>query len=435
MKDNRNFTVAAYSVSLLFLLVLQGYLLYNSYRLEEKELNRQAKMIAEKTHLMMENSEIAAREDLLVADFQRLQDGAIIEKEKLEHPEKFQAQKQKHSQQLEAILKKNLGDAPFRIAMKNEIYSIYDQNAQRELLPKGASIVLFQNSETMTKPLVLQEGTWSSRHSRKDSDSDTEERNFYMVQSKSTFEVVNLKTLVLRKILPLIAVSMLIIAFLIVLFRNSMKNLNRQQQKIKELHTTIDSIAHELNTPITTLKFSVAARNDDPAKPVLERQIKRLEQIVSSIHGSVGDDSVLTNEAAEGYFDELKQRYEQLSFTIQVHLKHRVPVTLHDFKLMIDNLADNSSKYGAQNVVIDIESTLKMLNVRFSDDGIGIPETETKAVFDRYYRITRESHKHVSGLGMGLYLVQKTVEKYQGKTELVQQKKGVKFNITVPNEA
>ncbi|KQR91067.1 hypothetical protein ASG01_14350 [Chryseobacterium sp. Leaf180] len=435
MKENRNFTVTAYSVSLLFLLVLQGYLLYNSYRLEEKDLNRQAKIIAEKTHLMMENSEIAAREDLLVADFERLQNGATVERERLVHPEKFNVQKLKHSEQLENILKRNLVDSPFRIAMKNEIYSIYDQNTQRELLPKGSSIVLFQSTEPMKNPLILQEGTWSSRHSRHDSELNTDEHNFYMVQSKSTYEVVNLNLLVLRKILPLIAVSMLIIALLIILFRNSVRNLNRQQQKVRELHTTIDSIAHELNTPITTLKFSVAAKPNDPSKPVLERQIKRLEQIVSSIHGSSADDILLTKEDAEFYFDELKKRFDHLHFKINLHLNHPQKLMLHDFKLIIDNLTDNSSKYGAHQLLINIESEEKALKMDVSDDGIGIPASEMKSVFERYYRVTRKTHQHVTGLGMGLYLVRKTVEKYQGKTEFMQKERGVQLHILIPNEA
>jgi signal transduction histidine kinase len=120
-----------------------------------------------------------------------------------------------------------------------------------------------------------------------------DEKDYYLVKSKSTFQLLNVKFLVLKKIIPLIIISLLIAILIVILFRNSIKNLNRQEKKISQLHTTIDSIAHELNTPITTLKFSVAQSSDSETKALLERQIKRLENIVSSIHNNDSDDVLI----------------------------------------------------------------------------------------------------------------------------------------------
>jgi uncharacterized membrane protein SpoIIM required for sporulation len=72
MNRKKNITIILFTFSLVILVVLQGYYIYNSYRLEEKELNRQARMIADKTLETMEKYETETNEEKLVGDFERL---------------------------------------------------------------------------------------------------------------------------------------------------------------------------------------------------------------------------------------------------------------------------------------------------------------------------------------------------------------------------
>lgn len=434
MNRKRNFTIILFTFSLIILVVLQGYYIYNSYRLEEKELIRQARVIADKTLDTMEKYETETNEEELVGDFQRLKTGITIQKEKITQPERIYSSEKLYNQKLENILKKNIGDSGFEIAMKSEIYSILDEVQKKELLPAGRSLVLYQTVKKMTKPLTINEGKWSSRQTRENTDLKLDEKNYYLVKSKSTFQLLNVKILVLKKIIPLIIISLLIVILIIILFRNSIKNLNRQERKISQLHTTIDSIAHELNTPITTLKFSVAQSSDTETKALLERQIKRLENIVSSIHNNNSDDVLIDKKEMEHYFSEIKKSYSNIDFKIKIDFTENQSLFQSDFRQIMDNLIDNSSKYGAKEIEVFIKVN-KLIEMEVSDDGIGIPKEEKQNIFEKYYRITRDENNHVNGLGVGLFLVKKIVDKYKGDIDVNPKKKGVSFKITIPNEA
>jgi len=434
MNRKRNITIILFTFSLIILVVLQGYYIYNSYRLEEKELNRQARAIADKTLEAMEKYETEINEEKLIGDFDRLKKRIIIQKEKITHPETIYGLEKLYNQKLEKILKDHIGDSGYKIAMKNEIYSIFDEVQKKELLPANRPLVLYQTVKKMTNPLTINEGKWSSHQSRENTDLKMDEKDYYVVKSKSTFQLLNLKFLVLKKIIPLIIISLLIIILIIFLFKNSIKNLNRQEKKILQLHTTIDSIAHELNTPITTLKFSVAQYSDSETRALLERQISRLENIVSSIHTSGSDDVLMDKIDIENYFSEIKKSFEKTDFKITIDFTENKTLFQNDFRQMMDNLISNSSKYGADEIGIFVKAG-KQIELEVSDNGIGIPKEEKQKIFDKYYRITRHENLHVNGLGVGLFLVKKIVDKYKGDIDVNSKKKGVSFKITIPNEA
>ncbi|UQB69710.1 sensor histidine kinase [Epilithonimonas zeae] len=434
MNRKRNITITLFTFSLIILVVLQGYYIYNSYRLQERDLTVQARAIADKTLETMEKYETDTNEEKLVGDFERLKTGITIQKEKITNPERIYNSEKLYNKKLEKILKENIGNTGFEIAMKSEIYSILDEVQKMELLPAGRSLVLYQTVKKMSKPLVINEGKWSSRQSKQNTDLKLDEKNYYLVKSKSTFQLLNVKFLVLKKIIPLIIISLLIIILIIILFRNSIKNLSRQEKKISQLHTTIDSIAHELNTPITTLKFSVAQSSDSETKALLERQIKRLENIVSSIHNSDSDDVLIEKKEIENYFSEVKKSFNKIDFKIKIEFIENKLLLQNDFKQIMDNLIDNSSKYGAKEIEVFIKVN-KLIEMEVSDDGIGIPKDEKQNIFDKYYRITRDENLHVNGLGVGLFLVKTIVDKYKGDIEVNPKKKGVSFKITIPNEA
>jgi len=432
MNRKRNITVILFTFSLIILVALQGFYIYNSYRLEEKDFNRQAKEIASKVMDGMDKFDTDANDNRLVGDFERLKLGITIQGEQIKFPDKIYSSEFQYSQKMESLLKKNVGNSGFEMAMRNEIYSVLDELKNEELLPKGKSITLFQTVNKIEKPMSLTESIWSSHQSKTNTDLNVDERYNYLVKSKATYQLLNIKYLVLRKIVPLVIISLLIIILIVYLFYNSIKNLNRQEKKISQLHTTIDSIAHELNTPITTLKFSIVQTSDSETKALLERQIKRLENIVKSIHHSNSEDVLMDNVEMENYFSNIKKTYRDINFNINLDLIRNKVFRQNDLVQMMDNLIDNSVKYGAKNLDIIINDNIE---IEISDDGIGIPKDDLKFIFDKYYRVSRSENLNINGLGVGLFLVKSIVDKYKGKISVKSNpNKGVMFKIQIPNE-
>lgn len=432
MNRKKNITVILFTFSLIVLVALQAYYIHNSYRLEEKDYNRQAKEIAEKVMDGMDKFDTNANDNRLVGDFERLKLGIKIQNEKIQFPDKIYSSEVQYSKKLESLLKKNLENSGFEMAMKNEIYSVLDELKNEELLPKGKSITLFQTVNRIEKPMSLTESIWSSHQSKTNTDLNVDERYNYLVKSKATYQLLNIEYLVLRKIVPLVIISLLIIILIVYLFYNSIKNLTRQEKKISQLHTTIDSIAHELNTPITTLKFSIIQTTDSETKTLFERQINRLENIVKSIHHSDSEDILIDKIEMVNYFANIKKTYKDINFDINLDLIKNKVIRQNDFVQMMDNLIDNSVKYGAKNLKISINENLE---IEISDDGIGIPKEDQKHIFDKYYRVSRTENLNINGLGVGLFLVKSTVDKYKGKISVKSNPdNGVTFKIQIPNE-
>lgn len=432
MNRKRNITVILFTFSLIILVALQAYYIHNSYRLEEKDLNRQARLIADKVMYQMDKYDTDANDDQIIGDFERIKKGIGIQKEKIIFPDKVYSSEALYSDKLEKLIAENVGDSGLEIAMKNEIHSVFDEVQHKELLPKKRSIVLFQTTKKLSKPIMISESKWSSHQSKENTEMDQHDKYFYKIQSKSYYQLLNVEFLIFKKIIPLIIISLLIVILIVYLFWNSVKNLNRQEKKISQLHTTIDSIAHELNTPITTLKFSIVQTSDSDTKTLLERQIKRLENIVKSIHHSDSEDILIDKTEMENYFSNITKIYREVDFTVNINLINNEILRGNDFTQMMDNLIDNSVKYGTKNLSISINNKLE---IEISDDGIGIPKDEQNYIFDKYYRVERNENLNINGLGVGLFLVKSIVEKYKGKiTVKSNPDKGVTFKIQIPNE-
>ena len=74
-------------------------------------------------------------------------------------------------------------------------------------------------------------------------------------------------------------------------------------------------------------------------------------------------------------------------------------------------------KYSGEKVDIEVEvlaDASKRVSVRIRDRGIGIPRSELKQVFKRFYRVSDREVVRVKGSGLGLFIVRSIVKKYGG---------------------
>ncbi len=228
---------------------------------------------------------------------------------------------------------------------------------------------------------------------------------------------------------------MLIVGLIVFLYWKSLKNLSKQEEKINQLHLTIDSIAHELNTPITTMKFALHQVQHPETQQMMNRQINRLEQTVDSIFVKNDENSELLDEVIlNEIIQKIQLQYPEIKLINQSIFEKNNVLKTNDFKQIAQNLIENSVKYGATEIVLDFKFQ-KKITLNFSDNGIGIPTNDLPLIFDKYYRVNRSINQNVSGLGVGLFLVKNTIERYLGTINVQNNKdKGVQFLIILPNE-
>ena len=102
---------------------------------------------------------------------------------------------------------------------------------------------------------------------------------------------------------------------------------------------------------------------------------------------------------------------------------------------ILQNLLGNAIKYtrsgGRIEVALSAESTQAHLAV--SDDGQGISPEAQIHLFELYYRAGDESSQHVSGTGLGLYIVKMLVEAHGGSVSVNSARgQGTTFTVSLP---
>lgn len=219
----------------------------------------------------------------------------------------------------------------------------------------------------------------------------------------------------------------------------------------------LNSLTHELRTPVTTVYLAVEALHDYiDASDVELREQYHLMAIEELDHLTAMIDRVLDiadTDPKDG--PVLHESYLDLSALIRKSVEHvqlakgskgvslvfeapAAPVFIkgdpHHLKNVINNLLDNAVKYGAKNILVQLrESASKGVFIHLEDDGIGIPAAYQQQVFEPFFRVPRGDQYSVKGFGLGLPYVKRMLEQHGGSIKIKNAKdRGTVFIINIP---
>jgi PAS domain S-box-containing protein len=239
------------------------------------------------------------------------------------------------------------------------------------------------------------------------------------------------------------------------------RELKSQQQELTILNQAKDEFislaSHQLRTPATGVKQYLGlilqgfmGEIPDQLLPILqkayesnERQISLVNDLLRVAQVDAGklilnktqtDITALVRDAVAEQKDSFKRRSQ--SVEIDCPGKHVVAdIDNGRFRMVLDNLIDNASKYTPPNgkIIISIETNDEELRVGVADNGVGIKKDDLSKLFNKFSRIGNELSEEVGGSGLGLYWANKVVQKHGGKI-YVQSKhlQGTKFIVSVP---
>lgn len=125
---------------------------------------------------------------------------------------------------------------------------------------------------------------------------------------------------------------------------------------------------------------------------------------------------------------------------IDIHFNVHEPILFtantSDIDIIFNNLLSNAVKYNRDNgkVFIDIKLLDNVLVIEVEDTGIGIADDDIDSLFREFSRIKTKATRSISGSGLGLSILKKTVESYQGSVDVKSEiEKGTKFTIRLVN--
>lgn len=234
-----------------------------------------------------------------------------------------------------------------------------------------------------------------------------------------------------------------------------------RQKKLTEMKTDfINNMTHELKTPISTISLAAQMLNDDSIRKsptslkhlsqVITDESKRLRfQVEKVLQMSVFDKSgsalkfseVDANAVIANVAHTFKIKAEKYGGTITTDLKaidSIVNVDEMHFTNIIYNLLDNAIKYMREDVepyltIVTQNLDGNRLQIKISDNGIGIKKEDLKKIFDRFYRVSTGNRHDVKGFGLGLAYVKKMVTIFNGTiTADSEFGKGSDFIIVLP---
>jgi len=231
----------------------------------------------------------------------------------------------------------------------------------------------------------------------------------------------------------------------------------REIKRNEQHDSFINAVTHELKTPITSIRLYLETMQ---RRDVSEAQRQQFFTLMLSdtdrLLGTV--DQVLT--AGESGYKRGKRHHISLDFEALVgecielaRTRHHLAPGAIEFessangnaasldadpaglRTAVSNLLDNAIKYSGEKVEISVSLAAmeddRLLVLRVTDRGVGIPAPELKRIFKRFYRVPGRNSFKVKGTGLGLFIVRAIARAHGGKAYAVSEGEGRGATVTL----
>jgi two-component system, sensor histidine kinase and response regulator len=218
----------------------------------------------------------------------------------------------------------------------------------------------------------------------------------------------------------------------------------------------ISVLSHELKAPLSAIEGYLNLMQsktlgdsiedyDEAVSRSLER-IKGMRNLImdlldlTRLESQAGDKAkseVDVTAICKMALDTIKPMLIQRNISIKKNIAEDVCFVANatDIEIIFNNLLSNAVKYnkdnGLINIVLDSNETEILISVE--DTGIGIETDDLDKLFNEFSRIKNAETRFISGSGLGLNILKKTVETYLGKIEVNSvYGEGSKFTVRLP---
>ncbi len=278
--------------------------------------------------------------------------------------------------------------------------------------------------------------------------------NFLFIPPVLTFHIASPEDALLFLMYFVIA---LVNAVLTSRIRKAEKKAIEQDEKehtIQLYNTLLNSLSHELRTPIATIISAIDALKDNRNKLTENTRVDLLNEIdIASMRLTAQVENLLNMSRLQSGFLKLKLDWcdvNELVFhaiqkvylnttqqSVQFAPDEQFPLYKLDAGLIeqvLLNILSNAIQYTPDDTIITIKavSTPTHLVITISDTGHGFPNTELTNVFDTFYRLPNSK---TGGTGLGLSIAKGYVEAHGGSIALHNNPtQGATFTILLPCE-
>lgn len=215
----------------------------------------------------------------------------------------------------------------------------------------------------------------------------------------------------------------------------------------------LDSVTHDLRTPLTSIKASVTSLLSNPALSAAQRQelLTIINEESDRLNRLVGEAAEMSRlDAGEVVLKLEPHSIEEVirsalekcksalgTRTVRVKVQSGLPsvrVDLDRAKEVLVHLLENANQYSPQEQPIAVTAELSgdTIVTSVADRGSGIDDPEQGLIFEKFYR-GKDQRYRVQGTGMGLPIAKAIVEGHGGSISVTSQLgHGSVFSFTLP---
>jgi two-component system sensor histidine kinase KdpD len=278
--------------------------------------------------------------------------------------------------------------------------------------------------------------------------------DFFFIPPRFNFHVGTTEDVILLIMYFVIAMINAVLTYKIREVEKVSRKKEEKENTLKLYDTLLNSLSHELRTPIATIiaatdniQFSnnnLTKENKDELVAEISKASFRLNQQVENLLNMSRLESGFIKPKLDWcdinelvYTTVKKIEENKITQRISININPNLPLVKTDKVMLgqvIYNLLNNASLYTKPDSLINVIAAIHVdiLELIIEDNGDGFPEEEIENVFDKFYRL---KYSKTGGTGLGLSIVKGFTEALKGQVSLENiSTGGSRFTIELPCE-
>ena len=209
----------------------------------------------------------------------------------------------------------------------------------------------------------------------------------------------------------------------------------REHKRARQERNFLLATTHELNSPLAGIKLNLQTLQREEISKQQANQmvtsglknVSRLEGLIQNIlmasridSGKLSVDSSAVNlsQVINESLTKHQLQLEDAKVSIEPlkENQHLIKGDKRSLEIILGNLISNACKYAKESDVnFNLSTSGKYIELRYSDNGPGVPADYTSTIFNKFFRVENEETRSQKGTGLGLYLVKELVHLQRGK--------------------
>ncbi len=217
----------------------------------------------------------------------------------------------------------------------------------------------------------------------------------------------------------------------------------------------LKTVGQEMRTPLANMKTALSLVNSSSLKPsqrqrymnLLKQECDRQGALIASVLDLIQMEDVDEQETIQplrlaDVVPGVVSTYQPVAQEKGITLSCTVPADLPAvsclgawMRQIVINLLHNAIKFTPRGGQVRVRARLQgdYVQLEFRDTGVGIASSDIPKIFNRFYRVRHSTQTDISGVGLGLSIVQQLLLRCGGSVSVVSKVgEGSAFSVLLP---